>query len=44
MIRVYAHRIPTHLCEMLMEEFSIPVGISPQELAMAICLPEQHIN
>lgn len=44
MIRIPTHRKPTHPGEMLTEEFLVPMGISQQELATAIHLPEQYLN
>ena len=44
MVRVPAHRAPTHAGEMLLEEFLTPMGISQRELADAIHVPYQRIN
>jgi addiction module HigA family antidote len=44
MIRVPTHRQPTHPGEMLLEEFLIPMAITPGELGIAINIPEQEIN
>lgn len=44
MIRVPAHREPTHPGEMLIEEFLIPMGITQKDLADAIHVPCQRIN
>jgi antitoxin HigA-1 len=44
MIRVPAHRRPTHPGEMLLAEFLRPMGITQRELADAIHVPYQRIN
>lgn len=44
MIRIPAHRSPTHPGEMLLHEFLTPMGISQRELADAIHVPYQRIN
>ncbi len=44
MVRVPAHRAPTHPGEMLLEEFLIPMGLTQRELAIAIHVPYQRIN
>ena len=44
MVRIPAHREPTHAGEMLREEFLIPMNISQRELADAIHVPYQRIN
>ncbi|MBW4513566.1 MAG: HigA family addiction module antidote protein [Scytonematopsis contorta HA4267-MV1] len=43
-MRVPTHRQPTHPGEMLLEEFLIPMAITPGELGIAINIPEQEIN
>ena len=43
-MRIPTHREPTHPGEMLLEEFLIPMEISPDELAIAIRLPSEVIN
>ena len=37
-------RTPTHLGEMLLEEFLNPMGLTQRELAHAIHVPNQRIN
>lgn len=44
MIRVPTNRTPTHLGEILLEEFLIPMGIAQLDLADAIHVPYQRIN
>ena len=44
MIRVPAHRVPTHPGEMLLEEFLIPMAITQRQLSEAIHVPYQRIN
>ncbi len=44
MIRFPTHRPPTHPGEMILEEFLIPMGLTPEELADAIHLSYQHVN
>jgi len=44
MIRIPAHRTPTHPGEMLIEEFLTPMGITQRQLADAIHVPYQRIN
>ena len=44
MIRVPTHREPTHPGEMLLEEFLIPMGLTQQDLALAIQVPYQRVN
>jgi antitoxin HigA-1 len=44
MIRVPTKRTPTHLGEMLLEEFLISMGITQRALATAIHVPYQRIN
>ena len=44
MIRIPAHRAPTHPGEMLLEEFLKPMGITQRDLANAINVPYQRIN
>ena len=43
-MRIPTDREPTHPGEMLREEFLIPMGISQQELALAIHVPYQHVH
>jgi addiction module HigA family antidote len=43
-MRIPTHREPTHPGEMLLEEFLLPMHISPADLAKAIHLPLQQIN
>jgi addiction module HigA family antidote len=43
-MRIPTDREPTHPGEMLREEFLIPMGISPQELAGAIHVPYQQVD
>lgn len=44
MIRIPAHRPPTHPGEMLREEFLTPLGIDVSELAEFIHVPPQRVN
>jgi antitoxin HigA-1 len=44
MVRIPAHRQPTHPGEMLREEFLLPMGITQRQLADAIHVPYQRIN
>ena len=44
MIRIPAHRAPTHPGEMLLEEFLTPMSITQRELAVAIRVPYQRVN
>ena len=44
MIRVPAHRQPTHPGEMLLEEFLRPMELTQRELATAVHVPYQRIN
>ncbi len=44
MVRLPTHREPTHPSDMLREEFLLPIGISPRQLAEAIHLPEDQID
>jgi addiction module HigA family antidote len=44
MVRVPAHRPPTHPGEMLLEEFLIPMGLTQRQLAEAIHVPYQRVN
>jgi addiction module HigA family antidote len=44
MIRIPTHRAPTHLGEVLLEEFLRPMGLSQRELADAIHVPYQRVN
>lgn len=44
MVRVPENRVPTHPGEILREEFLLPMGISQQQLADAICVPFQRVN
>jgi addiction module HigA family antidote len=43
-VRIPTHREPTHPGELLLEEFLIPMEISPDELAIAIRMPSEVIN
>jgi len=43
-MRVPSHREPTHLGEMLREEFLVPMEITQRELADAIHVPYQRVN
>ena len=43
-IRVPTHREPTHLGEILLEEFLKPMEITQKDLANAIHVPYQRIN
>ena len=44
MIRIPAHRAPTHPGEMLLEEFLKPMGLTQRQLALAIRVPYQRVN
>ena len=44
MVRIPAHREPTHPGEMLVEEFLRPMRITQRELADAIHVPYQRVN
>jgi len=44
MVRIPAHREPTHPGEMLIEEFLHPMQITQRELADAIHVPYQRVN
>lgn len=44
MIRIPTDRVPTHPGEMLLQEFLIPMSITPQELATATRLPSDFID
>jgi addiction module HigA family antidote len=44
MIRVPAHRAPTHPGEMLLMEFLKPMGLTQRELAAAIHVPYRRVN
>ncbi len=44
MIRIPAHRQPTHPGEMLLEEFLRPMELTQRELATAVHVPYQRIN
>ncbi len=44
MVRIPAHREPTHPGEILLEEFLIPMGITQRELSKAIHVPYQRVN
>ena len=44
MVRIPAHREPTHPGEILLEEFLIPMGITQRELSKAIHVPYQQVN
>lgn len=39
-----ANRIPTHPGIILLEEFLIPLNITQQTLAEAVCVPVQRVN
>ncbi len=43
-IRIPTHRTPTHLGEILLEEFLSPLEITQRELSNAIRVPYQRIN
>jgi addiction module HigA family antidote len=43
-MRIPTHREPTHPGEMLLQEFLIPMEITPDELAIAIRMPSDVIN
>ena len=44
MVRIPAHRQPTHPGEILVEEFLHPMNITQRELADAIHVPYQRVN
>ena len=44
MVRIPAHRVPTHPGEMLLEEFLNPMSLTQRDLADAIHVPYQRIN
>lgn len=44
MVRIPAHRQPTHPGEILIEEFLHPMNITQRELADAIHVPYQRVN
>lgn len=44
MVRIPAHRQPTHPGEILIEEFLHPMNITQRELANAIHVPYQRVN
>lgn len=44
MVRIPAHRPPTHPGEMLLEEFLKPMGLTQRQLADSIHVPYQRIN
>lgn len=44
MLRIPAHRPPTHPGEMLVEEFLKPLGISRAELARRTLLPVRRVS
>ena len=44
MIRIPTNRTPTHLREMLLEEFLVPMELTQRELADAIHVPYQRVN
>jgi addiction module HigA family antidote len=44
MVRIPTDRVPTHPGEMLREEFLSPMGITQQELSVAIHVPYQRVN
>ena len=44
MVRIPAHRTPTHPGEMLKEEFLIPMDLTQRELSKGINVPYQRIN
>lgn len=44
MVRLPAHRQPTHPGEMLIEEFLNPMGITQKDLADSIHVPYQRVN
>lgn len=44
MVRVPTHRPPTHVGEMLREEFLEPLGMTQSELAQRIGVPFQRVN
>ena len=43
-MRIPTDRQPTHPCEMLREEFLIPMNLTQKDLADAIQVPYQRIN
>ena len=44
MVRIPAHREPTHPGEMLLEEFLNPMGLTQRGLADGIRVPYQRVN
>ena len=44
MPRIPTHSAPTHLGEMLLEEFLIPMELTQRQLADAIHVPYQRVN
>ena len=44
MIRIPIDREPTHLGEMLLQEFLLPLGFTQRKLATAIHVPFQRVN
>lgn len=44
MVRIPAHREPTHPGEMLLEEFLNPMHLTQQDLAGGIRVPYQRVN
>ena len=44
MVCIPTKRVPTHLGEMLLEEFLVPIEISQCDLADAIHVPYQRVN
>jgi len=44
MVRIPAHRPPTHPGEMLLEEFLKPMKLTQRELAEGIRVPYQRVN
>ena len=44
MIRVPTHREPNHPGAMLQKEFLTPLGMTPQDLAVAILLPPAQVE
>ena len=43
-MRVPTHRPPTHPGEMLLEEFLVPLGLSPQALANSLQVPAAKVE
>lgn len=43
-MRIPTYRVPTHPCEILLEEFLNPMGLTQRELAEAIGVPYQRVN